>query len=288
LENESSSWGFQPGSEIVEGRLVMRELGGGVRYEVFLVWDEDLYSLAVAKVLRPSFLEDAEASVDLRREADILRSLAHPMLLRAFDVVLDGPHPHVLLEYVDGPLLRTLIRRSGPLPLEQLLPLALHVAAVLHYLHRRGVVHLDVKPRNVVMGIPPRLIDLSLARSFDSAARLGGPIGTDAYMAPEQIEAATRPGEIGPATDIWGLGATLYEAITGAVPFLRRAGERFPQLVEEPAPLTRIPPELGELVLAMLAKSPSERPTVDAVALALQPLVEKVPGKPRLPWRRGR
>jgi eukaryotic-like serine/threonine-protein kinase len=281
-------WGFEPGSPIVDGRLVLRDLGGGVRYEVFLVWDEDLYSLAVAKVLRPEFVEDAEAVADLRREVDVLRSLAHPVLLRAFDAVLEGPHPHVLLEYVDGPTLRTMITRFGPLTLEQLLPLALHVVAVLHYLHRRGVVHLDVKPRNVVMSLPPRLIDFSLARSIESAKVLGGPIGTDAYMAPEQVDAATRGAEVGPATDIWGLGVTLYEAVAGTLPFPRSDTVRFPQLEGEPEPLKRVPPEFARLVDAMLARSPGERPSADDVALTLEPLVAAVPGKPRLRWRRGR
>ena len=250
--DEGGSWELEPGAAIAEGRLVLREMGGGTRYEVFLVWDEDLYGLAVAKVLRPGYAEDEDAVADLRREVEILRSLSHPVLLRAFDAVFEGNFPHVLLEYLDGPTLRRLIKRHGPLAVEQVLPLALQVVAVLNYLHRREIVHLDVKPANIVMGLPPRLIDLSLARPLESAARLRGAIGTDAYMAPEQADAAARPGLIGPATDIWGLGAALYHAISGSVPFPRPRGSgdsddplvRFPQLVHEPEPLRGVRPEL--------------------------------------------
>lgn len=291
-----TSWELEPGASIASGRRVLRGMGGGTRYEVFLVWDDDLYSLAVAKVLRPAYAQDDDALADLRREVGILESLSHPVLLRAFDVVFEGRYPHVLLEHLDGPTLRRLIKLHGPLALEQLLPLTLQVVAVLHYLHRREIVHLDVKPANIVMGVPPRLIDLSIARPVESAARLRGAVGTDAYMAPEQADAAARPGRVGAAADIWGLGATLYHAMAGSVPFPRPRGSgasddlrvRFPQLVDEPAPLRGVRPELREIVLRMLAKAPEERPSAVDVALALDPLLDGVPGKPRLRWRRGR
>ena len=171
--------------------------------------------------------------------------LAHPVLVRGFDAVLEGPHPHLLIEHLEGPTLGRLIRRHGPLPMEQLIPLALHVAATLHYMAGESWVHLDVKPDNIVMGIPPRLIDLSIARPFERAKRLRGSIGTDAYMPPEQCDADAHPGEVGAASDVWGLGATLYHAVAGKVPFPRKKGAsespdlntRFPQLVEDPDPL---------------------------------------------------
>src|SRR6202000_1178879 len=95
-----------------------------------------------------------------------------------------GPSPPLLLEHLEGPTLRELLDRHGPLSLEQLLPLALHIASALHYLAAEGVVHLDVKPSNIVMGAPPRLIDLSVARTLERALLTSTPVGTDAYMAP--------------------------------------------------------------------------------------------------------
>ena len=99
-----------------------------------------------------------------------MQRLAHPVVVRSFGAVTEGKFPHLVLEHLDGPTLDELLAQQGPLALEQLLPLALHVASALHYLAAEGVVHLDVKPSNVVMGGPPRLIDLSVARTLEQAA----------------------------------------------------------------------------------------------------------------------
>jgi serine/threonine protein kinase len=285
--SERQSWEFEEGAPIAPGRTVLKPLGGGTRYEVFLVWDEVMFAICVAKVLRPDHPEDDRALRDLRREAEILERLAHPVIVRGFDAVLEGPHPHVMIEHLEGPSLRRLIRRGGPLPLEQLLPLALHVAGALEYLRHMDVVHLDVKPDNIIMGVPPRLIDLSIARSLERAARISTPIGTDAYMAPEQCEPNGRA-EIGTAADVWGLGATLYHAVSGGVPFPRpedaRESEdprvRFPQLAGEPEPLAgETPNDLRELIASMLDRNPAARPTAGEVAGRLEPLVAEQPRK---------
>ena len=225
-EREAESWNLAEGDEIAPGRSVLKSLGGGHVYEVYLVWDDHLFSLAVAKVLRPGRAEDEDELEDLGEEADMLRALAHPVIVRGFGAVLDGPHPHLLIEHLEGPTLRRLIRRHGTLPLEQLLPLAAHVAAALHYMAAERTVHLDVKPDNIVMGIPPRLIDLSIARSFERAAKARRPLGTDAYMPPEQCAPAEHEGQIGPPADVWGLGASLHHALSGEVPFPRAKGAR--------------------------------------------------------------
>jgi eukaryotic-like serine/threonine-protein kinase len=283
------SWEFAEGDEIAPGRSVLRSLGGGHDYEVYLVWDDALFSIVVAKLLRPDRVEDEKARRALEREAEALDKLAHPVLLRGFEAVLEGPHPHLLVEHLEGPTLRRLIRRGGPLPAQQLLPLALHVASAVHYLAGREMVHLDIKPENIVMGIPPRLIDFSLVRPLERAGRISGWIGTKAYMPPEQC-APGEVGEIGPWSDVWGLGATLYHAIAGQTPFERgssdddaRLAERFPQLEQavRPWPVT-VAPELSAAVLACLAKDTAERPAAAELAMALQPLVAALPGRLRL------
>jgi eukaryotic-like serine/threonine-protein kinase len=288
---EHATWGFEEGEEIRPGRFALKPLGGGSRYEVYLVWDESLYALAVAKVLRPDQAEDEKALRDLGREAEALAALAHPTLVRGFDAVLAGPRPHVLIEHLEGPSLRRLIRRDGSLPLEQLLPLAAHVSGALQYMAQAGYVHLDVKPDNVVMGVPPRLIDLSIARGLERAARTDGPLGTDPYMAPEQcLPAAEAAAPIGPAADVWGLGATLFHALGGEKPFPGGSGEggpgRFPQLVEDPRPLpASTPAELADLVLAMLDRDAAGRPSCAEVVERLQPLVADLPRKMTLSRR---
>lgn len=276
---EKQSWDLEHGEAIAAGRFVIEPLGGGRRYEAYLVFDERLLTLTVAKLLRPDRVEDERSVRALEREAELLSRLAHPVLVRGFDAVLDGPYPHLLLEHLDGANLRRLLKRHGPLPLEQLVPIAVNVCAALHYLGTEGVVHLDVKPANIVVGVPPRVIDLGSARTLDEAAGRRKPIGTIAYMAPEQCDPAASGG-IGPAADVWGLGATLYHALTGEVPFPRatEAGEdapRYPQLDDDPPPLPRrVPPALGEVVLAMLARDPGERPTPAEVAERLEPLAD--------------
>ena len=109
-----SSWELSEGAEIAPGRSVLKAIGGGHRYEVYLVWDEKLFSIMVAKVLRPDLASDASAARGLQREAEALDRLAHPVLLRGFGADLEGPYPHVLVEHLEGPTLRRLIRRGGP------------------------------------------------------------------------------------------------------------------------------------------------------------------------------
>jgi len=285
--SEHESWGFEEGEEIHPGRAVLKTIGGGNRYEVCLVWDDALFALGVAKVLRPGQAEDEKALRDLALEVEALESLAHPTLVRSFGAVLDGPHPHVLIEHLDGPSLRRLIKRDGAIPLEQLLPLAAHVAGALQYMAQAGYVHLDVKPDNIVMGLPPRLIDLSIARTLERAERTRGPLGTDPYMAPEQCVEDGSFGPIGPAADSWGLGATLFHAVAGEKPFPQGSGEsgpeRFPQLVQAPGPLpSHIPAQLQELIAAMLARDPAARPSCAEAVERLQPLVAAQPRRYRL------
>jgi serine/threonine protein kinase len=273
IEVMTESWELDEGAPIAPGRTVLKPLGGGTRYEVFLVWDDRLFSMAVAKVLRPAYAGEERALRELAEEAQALEALAHPVVVRGFDAVLEGEHPHLLIEHLEGPTLRRLIRRGGPLPLEQLLPLAAHVAAALHYLAAEGWVHLDVKPDNIVMGVPPRLIDLSIARRLERA-QISGPIGTDPYMAPEQCE----PGVVGPPTDVWGLGATLHHAVSGSKPFPANEDDRFPQLTERPLVLgDDVPGGLRELIESMMAFEPADRPTAAETVEALEPLVDDLP-----------
>jgi serine/threonine protein kinase len=282
-----ASWDFQEGDEIQAGRSVLKTLGGGNRYEVCLVWDDSLYALGVAKILRPDQAGDEKALRDLGREADVLAELSHPSLVRGFDAVLEGPHPHVLIEHLEGPSLRRLIKRDGAIPLAQLLPLAANVAGALQYMANRGYVHLDVKPDNIVMGVPPRLIDLSIARTVERAAETRGPIGTDPYMPPEQCLGSSPSAPIGPPADAWGLGATLFHAATGEKPFPRGDGnegpDRFPQLVEPPRPLPNgVPEELRALIAELLERDPAARPTCGEVVERLEPLLAELPRRIRL------
>jgi eukaryotic-like serine/threonine-protein kinase len=284
----SASWSFAHGDEIVPGLSAIKLLGGGNAYEAYLGWDEHLFAPVVVKIVRPDQVDDAATLRGLERETDMVGRLNHPVIVRGFRAVLDGPRPYLVLESLDGPRLSTLVRRYGKLPLHQLLPLGLEMCSALHYLRASGVVHLDVKPSNIIMGSPPRLIDLSIARSVEAAARLTHVIGTDAYLPPEQAD-PQRTGVPGPPADVWGLGATLFEAAAGYRPFEDGSpdedaplAERFPQLVTAPFELPEdFPEQVVKPVYACLEYDPANRPTPAELAGVLEPLVDALP-KPKL------
>jgi serine/threonine protein kinase len=279
----ADSWELSEGAPITAELTAVRRLGGGSAYEAFLAFDEITYSPVVVKVVRPSRVDDESTLRGLRREVEALATINHPVVVRGLRHELEGDRPHVVLEQIDGPRLSTLIRRHGPLPEQQYLPLGVEIAAALHYLRVVGWTHLDIKPSNIIMGAPSRLIDLSVARPADDAAALRHPIGTDAYMAPEQCE-PPGTGTPGPGSDVWGLAATLFEAVAGfkAFPEGDRDAEaiedRFPQLVAEPAALPDgAPHEVAEVVRAGLDKDPATRPLPHEFAEALEPVLARQP-----------
>ncbi|MFP5282224.1 MAG: serine/threonine-protein kinase, partial [Actinomycetes bacterium] len=211
-------WDFAEGDPITDQLTTVRLLGGGASYEAYLAFDEVTLGPVVVKVLRPGQVGDHASLRGLRREVEALATVNHPVVVRGLRSELAGERPHVVLEQIDGPRLSTLIRRYGPLPEQQYLPLGVEVASALHYLRGVGWTHLDIKPSNLIMGAPVRLIDLSVARPVAAAAALRVPIGTDFYLAPEQCS-PPGTGVPGPASDVWGLAATLFEAVAGYRPF---------------------------------------------------------------------
>jgi serine/threonine-protein kinase len=283
MSEDQDSWGMRSGDRITAELTAMRHLGGGTAYEVFLAFDEITYAPVVVKTVRPAQVSDEDTLRGLRREVDLLRQVSHPAVVRALRSQTEGPRPHVVLEHLDGPRLSTLIRRYGPLEPAQYLPLGIEVASALHYLRTLEVVHLDVKPSNIIMGAPAKLIDLSVARPAAAAALLRHPIGTDDYMAPEQAD-PQRTGSPGFASDVWGLGASLFEAVAGYRAFAdaeadaREPGRRYPQVADEPAELPpSVPGEVAALLYAALEKRPEDRPRPAELADAFGPILERHP-----------
>jgi eukaryotic-like serine/threonine-protein kinase len=281
--SELASWEFKQGDHITPELMAMKLLGGGNAYEAYLAFDEITYGPVVVKVIRPDQVSDSSSLRGLRREVESLAKVNHPVVVRGLRHDLETDRPHVVLEQIDGPRLSTLIRRYGPLQEQQYLPLAIEVASSLHYFRHLGYVHLDIKPSNVIMGAPARLIDLSVARTIERAAALTDPIGTDGYMAPEQCHPPVT-GSPGFASDIWGLGATLFHAIAGYRPFDKgdpdSADEhaRFPQIQASPHALPeKVPADIAKIVMEMLAHDPATRPLPHEVAEALEPALARQP-----------
>jgi serine/threonine protein kinase len=270
--SSTRTWKFRPGDAIDPGRHALKLLGGGERYEAYVAWDDRLHHPVVVKVLRRHLVDDPMARAAIAAEADALERLQHPVLVRSFGASLDTDRPHLVLEFLDGPRLSTLIRKYGPLASEQLVPLARRLCSALQFMAGEGWVHLDVKPRNIVMTSSPRLIDLSVARRVGDARRIRRPVGTDAYMAPEQCDPGRFP-EIGPPADIWGLGATMFEALAGRQAFPAGSGERFTQLRTAPTALPdKAPPILAAAVRSCLQDDPARRPTAAELDDLLEPL----------------
>lgn len=294
MSNRAERWGFAEGDAITDELIAIKLLGGGASYEAYLAFDEITYSPVVVKVVRPDQVDSGSTLRGLRREVAALAEINHPVVVRGLRHELEGERPHVVLEQVDGPRLSTLVRRYGPLQAAQYLPLAIDIAAALHYLRHIGYVHLDIKPSNVIMGAPARLIDLSVARRTEDAAQLRHLIGTDAYMAPEQCDPTDRLAP-GPASDVWGLGATLFHALAGHPPFgdgepdAEDIADRFPQLAADlPALPDGVPVPVGKVIHACLDPEPSARPEPAEVAGALEPVLASLPRGHLAGFRLGR
>jgi serine/threonine protein kinase len=279
------------------GYQVIEQLSRTRRLDTFEVWSEERACSCVAKALRPDRRGDERARRALIAEGELLVDLAHPHVVRGYELLLE-PEVVVIMETLDGETLAHLVDRSPDgLAAAEVAWLGLHLASALRYLHRRGLLHLDVKPSNVVAdGGRAKLIDLSLARP---PGRYRAGIGTWCNLAPEQAGG----GELGPAADVWGLGTVLYEAATGdpafdddeswtgdsswepgdpatggGEPRTWDTGEQiaagYPQLAAPAPPVARngLPPKLAAAIDACLAFEPADRPSLDELMERLRPI----------------
>jgi serine/threonine protein kinase len=254
---------LSPGTALAPRLHVLEHLHRSQRLDVYDAWCDRRACRVAAKVLRPDRLRDRSARRALIAEGRLLRRLCHPHLVRGYDVH-DAERPVVVLETLAGETLEHLAE-TRTLSAAELRHLAAHLASALGYLHGEGIVHLDVKPSNVVAdGARAKLIDLSIARR---PGRTPAGRGTWCTMAPEQA----RGGTVGPAADVWGLGVTLWHAATGVNPF-EHLPERYPQLRHRAAPLRdhrRLPARLATVIDASLEPDPRDRPAIDDVLAAV-------------------
>lgn len=253
-------WNPDPGSELVPGWTALEHLGGGRRTEAWRCADDE--RLAVVKLLRPGRDQDRDRE-RLAEEVRAYVDAVHPVFPRLLATDLDHDPAWIALEHVDGPPLSQVVRDTGPLDLDQALPLLRVLAAGLADLHARGRVHLDVKPSNVVLAASPRLLDLGASRTVDDAAVLSAGIGTWHAMAPEQTD-PDRFGPVGPPADVWAIGTTLLYAVTGNSPLRARRDDPAPDEADLAAAArqaaTGAPREVRDLLVRCLATDPADRP----------------------------
>lgn len=247
---------LRPGEVIAPGYRVFGLLRRGEDVDVYDAWSDERDARVVVKTVRPDRVADRTARRRLVAEGRTLLRLTHPNLVRAYEIH-ERPVPLVVLETLTGETLGHMIDGAGPrLPVFELGALGVQLVSALTYLHRNGLLHLDVKPSNIVcQAEQAKLIDLGIARR---PGRGCTGVGTAAYMAPEQVRGAT----LTPATDVWGLGVTLYEAASRTTPFgddgPGRGGDRAPRI----ATRRRLPRQVAELVDASLDPDPARRPTL--------------------------
>ena len=286
-------WDLKRGQELDKSLVVIDSLGTGSRYEVYRAWDRSLFCDVAVKVIRPHRVEDDRAVAGFEREVAIGMRLSHPNVVRVLRWSAAPPRPYLVMEFVNAPTLGDHLNETGAVSIPEICLLGIRMAAALHHMHANGVLHLDVKPENVTTGDPPRLLDLSLARTFSAPLRLRHSVGTPAYMAPEQCD----HGLVTPQTDIFGLGATLYEGASAMRAFPEgessadARSERYPQLELDAPPLEEVenvPHALSQIVMSCLHRDPARRPrsAID-VAVALHGVLEGMGLKELFAWPKG-
>jgi serine/threonine protein kinase len=274
VDDEAAVPRLSAGTSLTAGYTVLAHLRRGHDLDVYDVWSQERGCRCVAKVPRPDRLAHRATRQRLIREGRLLQRLTHPHIVRAYETLTD-PSPIVILETLTGATLKHLITsRERRLPLTAVAYLGLHLCAALHYLHHQGILHLDLKPSNIVSdrGLA-KVLDLSIARSPGRGPR---GIGTPQYMAPEQV----RGGLLSAATDVWGLGLVLFEAATGRQPFDADDADatetRYRQLerrVESVLCHRRVPAIFATAIDRCLDPEPARRPTVDELSALLNRLV---------------
>ena len=250
-----------------------RLLGRGGMGEVYEALDLDLDRRVALKFVAPELAADADALKRFEREARSAAALSHPHIATLYAFERDGSRTFIAMELVGGESVRDRIRR-GPLPIADALAIARDAAAALALAHRRGIVHRDVKPENLMFdddGVV-KLMDFGLARAAHASrmTMTGSTLGTAAYMPPESVR-----GGAGPPGDVFALGVMLHEMLAGALPFegdsplalLYMIANQDPKSLREARP--DVPEAVAALVERMLVKDPEQRPDAAAIAREL-------------------
>ncbi len=263
------------GRVVDERYEITARIARGGMATVYRALDRRLDREVALKIMHPHLAEGSDVVARFRREARAAARLTHPGIVGVYDQGSDGDTAYLTLEHVDGPNLRTVLRERGTLPLGEALDLVEAVLDALAAAHAAGLVHRDVKPENVLIASDGRVkvADFGLARAVTeaTAATTGTVLGTVAYLSPEIVTAGLADAR----ADVYACGVMLYELVTGHQPL---TGESAIQTAyrhvheDVPAPSTRVPwlpVEIDDVVAALTAREPAERPTDARAALVL-------------------
>jgi serine/threonine-protein kinase len=260
---------------VVHGRYLLQErIARGGSADVWRARDQELDRSVAVKLLHPHLVPDETARRRLAGEARLAASLTHPGIVQVYDVLPEGETPALIMQLIDGESLDVRLARDGALAPRVAAGIGADVAEALAEAHRHGIIHRDVKPSNILIDGEGRAhlgdfgIAHSLAPDVERLTVAGTVVGTLAYIAPEQLAG----GEVGPRTDLYGLGAVLFQMLTGRPPF-----EATSQLVlaqaqaAGPPEMPGVDPALADITRACLAIAPADRPPdADHVAAILR------------------
>ncbi len=278
--------------ELVARRYVLdRIVGSGGFGDVWRATDSLLSRQVAIKVLRPEFARETDASRLLRTEAQRAASLVHPAIVRIYDYdeeSLPG-RPYLVMEYVDGPSLATVLH-DGPLRPARVLDLVAQIAAGLDAAHRAGVTHRDIKAANVLLSSDGQVkitdFGISTAAGSGPVTATGLLVGTPEYLAPERASGVRGD----PRSDLYSLGILAYKCLTGGVPFTGQPVEVLQAHRNLPLPAlpNDVPAEIGELVARLTAKDPQDRPgsAAEVAMLATRLATRRNGGSPRASGQR--
>jgi hypothetical protein len=261
-------------------------VGQGGMGQVWAAYDTRLDRRVALKLLRPDLLPSGSAALSVvarfKREARLTARLEHPGVPAVFDVGAEDGALYLVMQLVDGADLGDVLAAHGALPLEWAVAIGAQIATVLAAAHAVSLVHRDIKPRNIMLsrGGVVRILDFGVAALLDPeitrVTSVGEPVGSPAYMSPEQLTSAT----VSPRSDLYALGCVLHELLAGQQVFTAEssAALMYAHLEQTPGPLGNlrqdVPDAVEHLVLDLLAKDPEARPDgADEVYQRLQPFL---------------
>ncbi|MGQ9554239.1 MAG: protein kinase domain-containing protein [Anaerolineae bacterium] len=258
------------GQILRERYQIQHLIGRGGMADVYLALDLRRQVVVALKLLREDLAEDPDFVRRFQREAEALARLDHPNVVRFYSFERQGNAAFIVMDYVPGTTLRgRLMEAQGPLPLEEVTAIIKQVGAALHYAHSEGYIHRDIKPGNIMLREDGTalLSDFGIAKAAETATMTLAPLGTPAYMSPEQILGR----EVSPQTDIYCFGVVLYEIVTGRRPFIGESGtggstterirnEHLHAMPPDPRRFNpSLPAEAVQVIARALAKDPAQR-----------------------------
>jgi serine/threonine-protein kinase len=260
---------LEPGTIVDDRYRVLSRLGSGGMADVFCAEDQQLGRKVALKLLHRRFAEDPGFVERFRREAQAAAGLNHPNVVSVYDRGSHDGTYYIVMEYLPGRTLKQLIRDEAPLDPVRAIDITIQILKAARFAHRRGVIHRDLKPHNVMVEDDSdhiKVTDFGIARAGASdMTETGSIMGTAQYLSPEQAQGHA----VNATSDLYSIGVVLYELLTGRVPFDAESAVTIAlkHVSEAPVPPSKlnpnVPPELEQVVLWALNKDPVHRPGDD-------------------------